>query len=43
VRVARICGDSAVGGANREGNAVFAAGLLITLVAAALKTPVEVE
>jgi len=33
----------AVGGPNRAGNAVFAAGLLITLVAAALKTRVEVE
>jgi hypothetical protein len=33
----------AVGGPNRAGNAVFAAGLLITLVAAALKTRAEVE
>jgi hypothetical protein len=33
----------AVGRPNRAGNAVFAAGLLIALVAAALKTPVEVE
>jgi hypothetical protein len=33
----------AVGEPNRAGNAVFAAGLLITLVAAALKTRVEVE